>query len=164
MSLRLDAKLLGAGDVEKLLSKLPDKIGAKVLKQSMRAATKPMVKQAKSLAPKRTGKLQKSIKVKDSRKKIKGNHAVLFGVTKEAPHAHLIEYGTQPHAIKVKDKRFLKIGGLEIFGLKEVHHPGTRARPFLRPAFDMGKGKWFPDLGKEVGKLIDKEVKKLRKL
>jgi HK97 gp10 family phage protein len=161
MSLRMDMKLLGAKDIENLLSKLPDKIGEKVLKQSMSAATKPMVRLAKSLVPVKSGNLRKNIVVKPSRKKIKGNHAVLFGATKKAPYAHLVELGTQSHVIKPKKAKFLKIFGSYV---KEVRHGGSRARPFIRPAFDRERGNWFKYLGKEIGKRVDKEAKKLRKL
>tara|TARA_Y100001963_G_scaffold63430_1_gene88368 strand:+ start:5405 stop:5884 length:480 start_codon:yes stop_codon:yes gene_type:complete len=159
--MRMKADLNGTKELEALLSKLPDKMGAKVLKKSMREATKPMVKAAKALVPVKTGKLKKSIKVKDSRKKVKGNHAVLFGTLKSTPYAHLVELGTQRHVITPESSRFLKIFGTYT---KEVVHPGTRPRPFLRPAFDREKGNWFKLLGKSVYKNIDKEVKKMRKL
>ena len=161
MSLRFDMKLEGGDSINNVLDRLPGKIGEKVLKQSMRAATRPMVRMAKSFVPVKSGTLRKAIRVKDSRKRVAGNHAVLFGADKTAPHAHLVEFGTQPHVIQAKPG-----GWLRIFGsfAKSVQHPGTRARPFIRPAFDAGKGKWFTDLGEQVGKRVIKEVKKLRKL
>lgn len=51
-------------------------------------------------------------------------------------YAHIIEYtGAVPHTIKARVGKALTIGA----GIKtvvEVDHPGMRARPFLRPAFD----------------------------
>ena len=45
---------------------------------------------------------------------------------------HLIENGTRPHVIKVRRKKGLARG--KVFFGKSVQHPGTIARPWLRPA------------------------------
>jgi len=57
-------------------------------------------------------------------------------------YAEAIEFGTDPHIIKIKNKKVLanKKQGI-IFG-KEVKHPGTEAQPFFRPALDQVKGIW----------------------
>jgi len=44
----------------------------------------------------------------------------------------MIELGTEPHIIRVKDKKVLS-NGKSFFG-KEVHHPGTAAQPIFRDA------------------------------
>ncbi len=49
----------------------------------------------------------------------------------DSPIAHLIELGTAPHPINVKNKRVLAGDG-QVFGTS-VSHPGTRARPFMTP-------------------------------
>ena len=45
-----------------------------------------------------------------------------------------IEFGTVPHVIRPTNKKALKfnVGTKDIFA-KEVHHPGTRPSPFIRP-------------------------------
>jgi len=48
-----------------------------------------------------------------------------------APH---VEFGTAPHVIRVKNKKALS-DGKKMFG-KKVNHPGTKAQPFLYPAWD----------------------------
>lgn len=45
---------------------------------------------------------------------------------------HLIENGTRPHVIKIRRKKALAKGKV-IFG-KSIQHPGTVARPWLKPA------------------------------
>lgn len=47
-----------------------------------------------------------------------------------------VEYGTPPHIIRPVNKKALKfsVGGNDVFA-KEVHHPGTRPQPFVRPLF-----------------------------
>jgi len=47
-----------------------------------------------------------------------------------------VEWGTPPHVIYPKNAKALhwKSGGKDVFA-KVVHHPGTRAQPFIRPSF-----------------------------
>lgn len=58
-------------------------------------------------------------------------------------YAHFVEYGTKPHVIRAVRAHVLantRTG--QVFG-KEVHHPGTKAQPFLRPALDDLAGRRF---------------------
>ena len=47
-----------------------------------------------------------------------------------------VEFGTGPHEIVPKEKKALHffIKGAEIFA-KRVMHPGTKAKPFMRPGY-----------------------------
>jgi HK97 gp10 family phage protein len=56
-----------------------------------------------------------------------------------APH---VEFGTGPHTIVPVNKEFLSFvkGGKRIF-TKIVHHPGSKAYPFLRPALFKNRAK-----------------------
>jgi len=67
-------------------------------------------------------------------------------------YAEAIEYGVDPHVIKVKNKKVLanKKKG-QIFG-KQVMHPGQEAQPFMRPALDQVKQIWVPRYFKQVMK------------
>jgi HK97 gp10 family phage protein len=95
-----------------------------------------------------TGELRKTIDFR-----IEGNKVTLF-TTSEI--ASFVEYGTAPHIIEPKDKKALafewtSVGGImmgkkarikagipkkeaNVAVLKKVHHPGTSAQPFMRPA------------------------------
>lgn len=58
-------------------------------------------------------------------------------------YARMVEFGTKPHVIRAVHAHVLantRTG--DVFG-PVVHHPGTRAQPFLRPALDDLKGKTF---------------------
>ncbi len=46
----------------------------------------------------------------------------------------ILEVGSPPHIIRVKTAKVLT-DGTTFFG-KEVHHPGTAARPYFKPALD----------------------------
>lgn len=49
------------------------------------------------------------------------------------------EYGTKPHVIRSKGPWPLRDSKGRVFG-PVVHHPGTRATPYLRPALDDLRG------------------------
>lgn len=72
-----------------------------------------------------TGFLKNSIIVK-----IEGTTLII----EMADYGEFIEFGTAPHIIKPKNKKALKFksGDNQVFA-KEVHHPGTRPSPFIRP-------------------------------
>ncbi len=55
----------------------------------------------------------------------------------DAFFAQWVELGTRPHKIKnrKKGKKTILAGNGKFFGA-EVNHPGTKARPYLRPALD----------------------------
>ncbi len=56
-------------------------------------------------------------------------------VIANASYSADLEYGTKPHVIKPKNKKFLKfqIEDKEVF-TKEVHHPGTKPLAIMRNA------------------------------
>lgn len=87
-------------------------------------------------APVRTGRMRQSIEIKVM------NEGVRIGPTTD--YAAYVEYGTKPHEIRPKNKKALRfrMGNTLVFA-KKVNHPGTKAQPFVRPAFDA----WVDTLG-----------------
>lgn len=83
-----------------------------------------------------TGRLRQSIQVRVE------NNRVTVGPDTE--YAEYVEFGTKPHVIEPKNKKALafKVGG-QMVVVKKVNHPGTKAQPFVRPAFDA----WVQTLG-----------------
>lgn len=73
-------------------------------------------------------------------------------VVAHAQYSACIEYGTQPHIITPKDKKFLhfKKDGKEVFA-KLVHHPGTKPNPVMRNAAAKVQ-KEIPQIFKEAQK------------
>ena len=55
--------------------------------------------------------------------------------TSNIKYARGVEYGTKPHVIKAKNKKALYWKGAK-HPVKSVRHPGSRAKPFLIPAFE----------------------------
>jgi HK97 gp10 family phage protein len=61
-------------------------------------------------------------------------------------YAHLIEFGVSPHPLK---------GGAQ--------HPGTRANPFMRQAFEATKKEVIARVGKYLGPAIERRAARLAK-
>lgn len=62
-------------------------------------------------------------------------------IMSKAPYSIFVHEGTRPHIIRVKNKRVLADRRNGIFFGKEVHHPGTRANPFMKRAVDKSRVK-----------------------
>ncbi len=88
-----------------------------------------MVNRAKILCPVDTGRLRSTIRGQARRT---WTLRPVFVVGTNVDYAEFVHDGTPPHDIRPRTKRALKftIGGQVVFA-KVVHHPGTRARPFL---------------------------------
>jgi HK97 gp10 family phage protein len=154
--------------IKKAFEVLPDRIAQKVLGSSARFAMTPVIKEARRRVPVEHGVLRKSL---GSRlRKYRGGDTVFVAVgprngfrdpqTGQNPvnYAHLVEFGTGPHAIRGK-KGVLKIGGLVIRG--GVHHPGARPQPFLRPALDTQRREVRARFNYRINVGIERELKKL---
>lgn len=140
----------GLKELSVRLKKLDSDVRRKELDNAGRAGARLIRDTAKLLAPTRSGLLHDAIifrKQRDKSTTYSTTYAV--GIGSKAWYAHFIEYGTAPHTIRAKRARVLAqrptsfvvtrqtVGG--VFGTV-VEHPGTRAQPFLRPAWE-GKKK-----------------------
>jgi hypothetical protein len=103
--------------------------------KALRVAFKPIgrtwadgtVEAARPKVPQRTGRLRRSIRVKNSTQR-KATVAAHFT-------AFFVDAGPKPHAIKAKkaNRLIFSAGGRTIFARK-VNHPGYRGRPFRAQA------------------------------
>lgn len=92
-------------------------------------AARQVVARAKVLAPVDTGRLRASIRVE--RRSFFGLRQ-RWTVGSDVDYAPMVNDGTRPHIIRPKRAKALRfnVGGKVVFA-RVVHHPGTRARPFL---------------------------------
>jgi len=155
------------------LEKLPDKLYDKVVKRAAKMAVKPMMKIAKARAPHKSGFFKKSIISKLKTYKRNATVIVIMGPenkkdpqTGENPAniAHLIEYGTAAHKIVPRDIKStpgMPVGGNEMGVLfrGSVNHPGIKAQPFMRPAYDLGRVASVERYRTELKKKFDSVVK-----
>ncbi|EGK12961.1 phage tail component protein [Desmospora sp. 8437] len=102
-------------------------------------------REARKNAPVDTGRLRSSIRHNQT----DGGFGAEVGTdVKYAPH---IEFGTRPHTIRPKNKKALYWKGAK-HPVKVVHHPGTKARPFLFPAAEGERPKFEKRLTQELRK------------
>lgn len=79
--------------------------------------------------PVRRGRLRASLRVQ--RRGFLGLR-LRWTIGSDVEYADMVHDGTRPHIIRPRTKQALrfKVGGRTVFATV-VHHPGTRARPFL---------------------------------
>ena len=68
--------------------------------------------------------------------------------TSNVKYAIIVEKGSRPHIIRPKNKKALYWEGAK-YPVKQVKHPGSKAKPFLIPAFEKEKDQFLERL-KEV--------------
>jgi HK97 gp10 family phage protein len=140
----------------------------RILKSSLQAGGKVVVKQARANAPTRTGALKKSIG-SEVRHNHKGwyvtigpraatkwwtpNNRLKGGFNKPAFYAHMVEFGAKPHAIVTVDIR-------NTSRKVTLRHPGARPKPFLVPALTGAGGAPGRAIVKQASKRIEREAKK----
>jgi HK97 gp10 family phage protein len=90
-------------------------------------------------APVKTGNLRRSIGVE-----VETDKVTIGPNLRQAPYAGYVEFGTKPHVIKPRKAKALRftVGGVTVYA-KLVHHPGTKAHPYVMPAFTS----WVDSLG-----------------
>ena len=69
--------------------------------------------------------------------------------TSNIKYARGVEEGTRPHTVRAKNKKALYWKGAK-HPVKSVRHPGSRAKPFLIPAFEKEKEVLIRDLEKVI--------------
>lgn len=100
-----------------------------------------IVKDAQKKAKKKTGALSRSIKANYKRQGLDAE------IKADVEYASYVEYGTRAHIIRPKGKKALVFNnGNKLCFSKKVRHPGTKASPFLTPAFDENIPRFIKDL------------------
>lgn len=129
----LETQIDGLADLQKLLDQLPVKIEKKILRGALRAGQKVVLEQAKTHIHNVSGELAGSLRISTKAGKNGKISARVVAGNKTAYYAHMVEFGTAKHLIKPKNRKSLFIAGI----MRElVHHPGSRKKPFMRPAAD----------------------------
>lgn len=140
----MTARLIGAEALQRRLKAIA---GPDASARRMRLLGTEVVARAKRGAPQKTRNLNRTISV---------THADADSVTVEAgaAYAGYVEFGTRPHDIRPKPPKKALAFAWGVAGgptrrltgstrtsargsrsvYRVVHHPGTRAQPFLRPA------------------------------
>lgn len=120
-------RISGLTELYKKFDELPIKIEKKVARSAMRKAAKPIVYEAKSKVPVKTGELKASIKIKGAK----------TGFQKRQQRAGLLFLNIKASVLK-KYKNGMR--HVDVASKIEYGTSKTAPQPFMRPAFDMYKG------------------------
>jgi HK97 gp10 family phage protein len=113
-------------NLPKLAKRFPEAVSAIVRKTALDVEAN-----AKAIVPVDTGTLKNSIQMEMT----SPTSAI---VSAHAEYAEAVEYGTRPHVIRPKSKKALYWPGAS-HPVMMVSHPGSRAKPFMRPAAEKVK-------------------------
>lgn len=175
----------GLAQLDAMLKQLPATVEGNIMRGALRAGQKVIMEEARARVPVDQGDLKKSIRIQyRARSKKHGwvrMHLVAGG--KKAYTAHWIEYGTASHytgsgrtvgkayIIKAKDSQGRQLGsklkraalriGAKMVG--QVTHPGIKARPFMRPAFDRAQGPALDATVAYIRTRLPKEIAKAKR-
>jgi hypothetical protein len=77
-------------------------------------------------------------------------------VIADAQYAAAIEYGSRPHEIVPRRRKYLRfaVGGRVVFA-KKVHHPGTRAYEFLAKALEAQ----MPEITENIANAMERSLR-----
>ena len=162
---------------ERQIDRLGDELAlGRICRAAMVKAARPCVAAAKRLARRESGLLAQSIgavvrQYKNSkfvvgvigpRKEIEGT----WKGRRRVPtfYAHLVEFGARPHAIgsgSVLERRSTRRGKPVVLGPGPQHgrqHPGAKAHPYLRPAFDANRATMEAILAQELAAGLKREL------
>lgn len=143
-------QIKGLDEIEKRLQALPEKLRRRSLKKILQDNLDTVTEEARILAPRRLSAgweafvergehLRDAIvnKVSVTAKKAGGMVGLDY---KKVRHGHLLEFGTKPHMIG------------------KIKHPGSKARPFMRPALDNKGDAVLDDMTTKLAKAVEEEV------
>ena len=147
--------LTGFKELQEIFARFPVEVQKGGTLDALKAGAKPILAEAKMLVPVKSGKLRDSLVIQPQKAGRLSVVKVLASKKKGGYHAHLIELGTQPHTIEN-----VKIGGVFY---KEVKHPGSQKKPFLRPALLTKKEETIKIFAEQLLKLTLKRFKRFVK-
>ena len=155
-------RLRGFDDITRRLALLRTDVARSFLKGSLRRLSEYVAGEVRKAAPVgRTtsnvgptgGTLRRSIGTAARRAFQNGQARMVVGIDFRAFYWKFIEFGTQAHTIRAGKGKVLWFGGQ---ARKQVKHPGTSAKPFIRPTWDRIKTKLPKMFADDVSQLLRK--------
>lgn len=142
-----DEVIAGGRELDDFLQTLAPKMQKNINRAGLRAGAAVLLEEVRQRIPVASGALRDSARITSRARGATVSASVKVG-SKTVWYAHIVEYGTRPHKILPKRQGgAMQFGGIET---RLVDHPGTRGRPFMRPAIDDK----FPQVVQAVAKKI----------
>lgn len=120
-----DFDIRGVDEVQRLLSKVEGPALKKTLQKATNASAKFLKPKVQAAAPRRSGKLRKSISAGQARRDRPS--AIVKARPKVAFYRHMVTGGTKPHRIRFPDQKAAGVPKSE----GNIKHPGAKAKPFI---------------------------------
>jgi len=163
----------GIAELRAALAELGDGIERRVLSRASKKAAAQCLAVAKWLAPRggggkensagsKIGHMADSLKVVETKTKA-GEIKQEIGSYTHSGLLHLVEFGTAPHDIQIpvgRGGRGFGNSGRLVQAYRTVKHPGSPAKPFLRPAIDNGGESAVAVFADEIEKGLKREATK----
>lgn len=132
----ITGRIKGGKELDALLKQLPVEVETKLVRNGLNKGANIIRDQAEVNIAKRSGVTARAIKSSSGVDKTQGLVYAKVKLDKKRKFiGRFLEYGTGAHQIWVSaGKGSLAVNGVAIG--KQVTHPGTAPRPFLRPALD----------------------------
>lgn len=147
-------ELLGGVELAGWLIALGDEVNDEIEAISIEAA-RPLVREIKANAPRESGDMADSIDIYKLKPRGNLTTVVAIGPAKDYYYWLWNEMGAEPHTIPHK-KATTFIGALKRFFKGDIQHPGVKAKPFIRPAYDRHEEKILSDITNGLNRLIEK--------
>lgn len=164
--LTLDVR--GLRSAARALEGLERKARRRVCSAAVRAGNGVFIKEARRLAPYRTGQMRRQIRGSVKMQQASGTvvGTVQPRSTKKerrkgqkAHAAHLVVGGTKPHVIRARSADSLRFGRVYV---EQVNHPGARANPFMERAANTAFRDAVKAFDKKYAERLDVEARKAR--
>lgn len=138
----VQVRIEGATVADKTLRDIEFAARRRVVSAAVRAGNAVIIREARNLAPVRTGNLRRQIRGTVKMDRVSGRVYGYVraratkaqrtkGVQSAARYAHLVVAGTKPHEIPARPRGAMQLpGGF----FTRVMHPGARPRPFMEQA------------------------------
>jgi HK97 gp10 family phage protein len=140
----------GLDEIEKRLKALPEKLRKRSIKRAFQDGLDILADEIRLRVPRRLSAGWEAFVDRGTSLADAVASALTVGAQKTAGkvgldytktrHGHLLEFGTKPH----------KIG--------KRQHPGSKARPFMRPSFDSRGDAAVDEITTQLAKAVEKEV------
>jgi len=166
----------GLKELVEALNTLPLKIERNIMRAALRQGANVVAREARQNVSVRYGNLKRSIRTGTNKTPTGVEGYVKAGgrkgggkKEKSAFYAKFIEFGAAAHTIKAgKNKNLLVFipKGMGLVGKKvmtySVNHPGTTAKPFLRPAMDARSSEAVAAIASKIReRLNDRDIKQM---
>ena len=145
-------ELRGTKELQRKLKATADRIENRAVRTALREGAKPVLAAMRGKA--RSKRVRKGLRVK-FHSTARMLHSVEIGPnSKTAARASWEEKGTKAHDIVPKKKTVLYSKALDKFFPRVIHHPGAKARPFIKPAWEASKAEAIATASEYLGREI----------